>query len=636
MHLGFLRSWMGRVAVSGSMFAVLALVAGCSDNDAASTESALEHSAAKAAFLFEITQPGQVESAKNVEVRCQVQARGGAGTTIISLIPEGTVISKDEEKGTLYIQKEDGTIEENPVLCKMDSSAFENELRQQQIVVSNSEATVIQAKSAHEAAKIALQEYLEGTFKQEEQLIEAEVFVAQENLRRAQDYAEYSAKLARRGYITPVQLEADEFAVEKAEKDLETARTKLRVLTNYTKTKMVKQLESDISSTAAQLRATEKSHDLELTKLKDIEKQIANCTIMAPSPGEVVYAIERDWRGNVEANIAEGVQIREKQTLFRIPDPASMRVKARVNESRISLVREKMPATIRLDADRNNVLRGTVTRVDSYPIPNRMGGNVTEYGVYVAIDGSPPGLRPGQNAEVSILVDERAGVIRLPVQAVMEHGDRFFCAVKEGGRYVPREVAVQAASDEFVALEEFKDVTDAAGTRKVGVKEGELYVQNPRKFIKDTDLPKVERKQKDAQQVYGRGALAGGANGNGQNGNGGNVGAGRGALAGGDQGANGAGTTGGGAGAPGGGGPGGGAGRRGGGRGGFDFAAADKDKDGKLSREEAPQLEDNFAEMDANSDGGVDQQEMRTFFQRRFGGGRRAGGGEGASSGPGT
>jgi multidrug resistance efflux pump len=623
------------VAVSAGVLALLPLV-GCSDNDLSLTESALEQSASKSTFLFEITQPGQVESAKNVEVRCQVQARGGAGTTIISLIPEGTVIYKDEEKGTLYVQKEDGTIEENPVLCTMDSSAFESELRTQQIVVNNSEATVTQAKSLHESAKIALQEYLEGTFKQEAQLIEGEVFVAQENLRRAQDYAEYSAKLARRGYITPVQLEADEFAVEKAQKDLDTARTKLRVLTNYTKTKMVNQLQSDIGSTAAQLRAAEKSHELEMTKLRDIEKQIANCTIYAPSQGEVVYAIERDWRGNVEQNIAEGVQIRERQTLFRIPDPAAMRVKARVNESRISLVREKMPATIRLDADRNNVLRGVVTRVDSYPIPNRYGGNVTEYGVYVSIDGSPTGLRPGQNAEVTILVDERPSVIRLPVQAVMEHGDRFFCAVKEGGKYVPREIAVLAASDEFVAVDEFKDVNDKSGARKVGLKEGELYVQNPRKYIKDSDLPKVERKEKDAQEVYGREALVGGT------GNGNGAGAPRGAFAS-VPGGNGAGAggpggdAGRGGGGPGGGPGGGGSGRRGGGRG-FNIADLDKDGDGKLSREEAPeQMQAFFDRMDGNGDGFVDEDERRAAMQAfQQGGGRRPGGGQGAPAGPGT
>ena len=47
------------------------------------------------------------------------------------------------------------------------------------------------------------------------------------------------------------------------------------------------------------------------------------------------------------------------------------------------------------------------------------------------------------------------------------------------------------------------------------------------------------------------------------------------------------------------------------------FKQADKDGDGKLSREEAPdKLKENFDRLDTNKDGFIDATEMARFFER--------------------
>ena len=155
---------------------------------------------------------------------------------ILEIVPAGTVVKPGD------------------ILIKFDGSALEAERTSQQIIASNSEALVIQSKNAYETQPIARKEYLEGTFNQEEQLIESEVFVAEENLRRAGKYARYSEKLAARGFVTEQQLEADKFAVDKSQKDLEAAKTKLKVLREFTKLKMLKQLDADIATAEAKMR----------------------------------------------------------------------------------------------------------------------------------------------------------------------------------------------------------------------------------------------------------------------------------------------------------------------------------------------------------------------------------------------
>ena len=112
--------------------------------------------------------------------------------------------------------------------------------------------------------------------------MQSEVFVAEENYRRAQEYVRYSERLAAKGYVTPIQLEADRFAVEKAQKELDVSRTKLEVLRHFTKQKMMKQLEADVKTAEARLNAALEIHSVEMAHLTRIKEQITKCVIVAP------------------------------------------------------------------------------------------------------------------------------------------------------------------------------------------------------------------------------------------------------------------------------------------------------------------------------------------------------------------
>ena len=183
----------------------------------------LVHVVTKSNFVHEITERGEVESASNVEIRCEVRAKGTGGTTILEIVPEGTYV------------------EQGDVLVRLDSSSLESDRTKQKIVVNSSEAAVIKSRNTHETALIAKQEYVEGQYQQEVQNILNQKFIAEEDLRRAEEYVTYSKRLAVKGYVTALQLEADQFAVDKAKNQLEIAETKLRVLQEFTRAKMLKQ-----------------------------------------------------------------------------------------------------------------------------------------------------------------------------------------------------------------------------------------------------------------------------------------------------------------------------------------------------------------------------------------------------------
>ena len=117
-----------------------------------------------------------------------------------------------------------------------------------------------------------------------------------------------------------LQLEADRFAVEKANKDLDTAKTKLKVLDEFTKPKMVSTLESAILIAKAKWESAQNSHELELEKLAELDDQIAKCTIVAPQDGVVKYAHVMDGRGDQEFIVEEGAVVRERQVIITLAE----------------------------------------------------------------------------------------------------------------------------------------------------------------------------------------------------------------------------------------------------------------------------------------------------------------------------
>ncbi len=434
-------------------------------------------------FIDEVTERGEIESANSAEIKCLVPLRGAAGIQILRLVPEYT------------------RVEANDFLAQLDDSALKDEHKQQAIVCTNANAAVTQANSLLQTAEVAKQEYLEGLYQQEMQLIQSEIFVAKENQRRAEEYAEYSKRLARQGYVTSLQLEADQFAVDKARKELETAATKLRVLQDFTKKKMLQQLESDIKSAEAGLSAARESATLENEKLAELQRQIDLCTVRAPSAGEVVYENRRNSRsGSVEIQIEQGAQVKEAQTMFRIPDPTQMRVTTKVNESRIDVVHSGLPATIRLMQSRGKtgqVLRGVVQRIEKAALPQRWSGSsIKEYATYVRIDNPPPDLRIGLTAEVKILVQTRPNVLQVPVQAVVKVGQQNYCLIKgDGDELKPRKVVLGPTNGKYVVIEEVEKVSLDAGAKSAneGLKEGEVVITNPRKFVsRFFNAPKTE------------------------------------------------------------------------------------------------------------------------------------------------
>ncbi len=160
----------------------------------------------------------------------------------------------------------------------------------------------------------------------------------------------YSEKLAARGFVTAVDAGGGPFAVEKAQKDLEIAKTKLHGAADVTKAKMLNSSTPRSKRPRPTWRPRRTSTALISRSSSRVEEQIAKCTIIAPQDGEVTYANSSDMRDSDAVIIKEGVLIRERQTDRAAARSRTMQVNTKVNEAKIHLIKIGMPATLKVEA----------------------------------------------------------------------------------------------------------------------------------------------------------------------------------------------------------------------------------------------------------------------------------------------
>ena len=555
--------------------------------------------AKRALFESVLSVQGNLDSQSNATLSSEVEG----STTIISIVPEGK------------------WVEEGDLVVELDSSELTEDVKQQEIDVTQARAKLAQAteeleiqktqnKSDEAAAKLEwdlavldLEKYEEGEYPATRKEMEGEVAIADEEYLRAMDKYDYTKRLVNKGLKTPTDLEADRIAVKGKRLELDKSQENLNVLTKYTRKREIAELKANAleferefartklkaSSALAQAQAEVDSAKLtlevETEKLDRTRRQLLACKIFAPQSGEVVYASEQSSRGRSEgAAIEEGASVRQRQAIINLPDVTKMKVDCKIHESLISQVREGLPATIRIDAFPDRVFNGRVATVSSVPMSGSWPNyDLREYALEISLTDEPETirqLRPGLTAQVSIVADRRPDVLQVPVQAVVKAGRETLAFVMNDEGGVERRLVTLNGTNSTAAA-----IAD-------GVREGERVVLNPRTHF-GSEIAEVER----ASKADEKGAEAEEVEANSRGG--------RKAAGGPDPGKSAAPKGGGEAGGRGAGDSAGGSRGGGGGASGF-FARFDKDSDGKLTRDELPgQMADNFDTMDADSDGSI-------------------------------
>ena len=172
--------------------------------------------------------------------------------------------------------------------------------------------------------------------------------------------------------------------------------------------------------------------------------------------------------------LAEGLMVRMRQELIRLPDVSKMLAEVKINESRVSQVRPGMTAYIQVKTIPHRHFKGTVRRVA--PLPDSQSSwvspDVKVFPTDIVVDEELPLLKPGVSAVAEIIITNLAKVLSVPIQSVARFRGETVCFIKKGSRVAPVPVTTGWFNDAFI------EVTS-------GLKEGDLVLLAP---VSDEDL----------------------------------------------------------------------------------------------------------------------------------------------------
>jgi HlyD family secretion protein len=267
-------------------------------------------------------------------------------------------------------------------------------------------------------------------------------------------YVDFNSEVKRGQIIAQIDSTAIYASVKQAEANVERnqaqvndAKRNLTRTTELFKKDLVSQADLDAATTAcesaiAQLKQTQAALDQSRVNLR-------YAIIRAPIDGVV---ISRDV--DVGQTVASSFQTPK---LFSIAnDLKRMQVEASVDEADIGQITIGQEVTFTVDAYPDEQFGGSVSQVRLSPITVQ---NVVTYTVIIDVPNLDLKLRPGMTATVSILVNKRENVLRVPTLAI-----RF---------QPPQEVLEKLKNDKKSSTDDKQITQDKGEQNKAGQKTGE-------------------------------------------------------------------------------------------------------------------------------------------------------------------
>lgn len=176
----------------------------------------------------------------------------------------------------------------------------------------------------------------------------------------------------------------------------------------------------------AVIRAAQFIEDAELA-LADAERALRNASILAPRGGIIL-----------ETTVREGDLVNPSQPVVTLYAREDLQVIANVDELDLVNVQPDAEALLRLDAFPDREIIGQV--VATAPLAREQGG-ATVFATTISMQiPDDVDIRPGMNADITIVTEARDGVLLIPQSTIRTVGNRTFVQVIDNGGQVEREV----------------------------------------------------------------------------------------------------------------------------------------------------------------------------------------------------
>jgi HlyD family secretion protein len=340
-------------------------------------------------FMDYVQLRGEISAFKSVTIAAPTAA---GDLQIIKLAPNGT------------------RVERGDVVAQFDTSKLSEDLARQRSALKQAEAEIEQVRT-------------EAYLKEEQD---------QTALARAR-YELEAAKLeaSKQEILSKIEGEEAKLKVADAEQELREAEEKVK---------------SDRAAAAADLQGEQEKRDKALSEVGQAERNISGMTLKAPADGMVTLVL--NWRpsdpSGGRSEFKEGDRAWAGAAIAELPDLATLRVSARVDEADRGRLRPGQPAIVRVDALPDREVAGHVLRINTLATTDFDAGwpFVRNFDVEIELDQTDSRLRPGMRAMARVEVDRFSNSILIPADASFQKSGRSVAYVLRGSKFEERPVEI--------------------------------------------------------------------------------------------------------------------------------------------------------------------------------------------------
>ncbi|HMC75724.1 MAG TPA: HlyD family efflux transporter periplasmic adaptor subunit [Vicinamibacterales bacterium] len=261
---------------------------------------------------------------------------------------------------------------------------------------------------------------------------------------------------------------ADDSTMMQAESAL--SRARLEMLKNEMLPKI--QVEKNtlaLEETDARLKALKQTYDLkrraaraDIQVLEIRRDRSANAMRQAASnadrmqiksPISGIAVIKTTWKGNNMAEIQEGDEVRTGVPVVDIVNPATMRVRARVNQADVRELKNGQAVRVGLDAYPELSFTGAVDQISPIGVQSSLSPKVRNFIVLISVVGAHPNLMPDLTASLDVELSRAAAALVIPRDAVAFDGAQAYVKIQKGNGFERRDVAVGARNTHEIVVE---------------------------------------------------------------------------------------------------------------------------------------------------------------------------------------
>lgn len=216
-----------------------------------------------------------------------------------------------------------------------------------------------------------------------------------------------------------------------------------------TKTASISSAESLVTQREAELaikKASARTSDVELAeadvlsaegRLAQAEAVYEENIIRAPAGGTIT-----------KVNIKNGELTNAQSVAIVLQDVENLYIEADINESNISNLKLNQAVEVSIDALASDIpFSGFISEIDPSSVSS---DGVVNYKIKVALSVQDPNIRPGMNAEITVLIFEKADVLSIPKATIISRDGKNYVNVitnEKKSKYIEREITLGEEGD---------------------------------------------------------------------------------------------------------------------------------------------------------------------------------------------